>query len=217
LPLPGAIMGLVKLLAAAVRRIIRFPLVQLFIVVAVILLLQAADNDSAFGQIFSGLDKLVDSTVQLLSNAFPVKSFTKSWLTFSLMIAYVYLACLLILYVLRLAIAGIIYLVARTNAFGLRNTIARERGIAAYRAWLPFERIRPPHIPQKDWEETFAWPADNKAPYPGLARRILGASISYVILFGAAAALLQAFTPFPALTWLGELIQYLARLIHQSV
>ena len=96
-------MGLIKLLAAAVRRIIRFPLVQLFIVVAVILLLQAADENSGFGQIFNGLDKLVDGTVQLISTAFPVKSFTKSWLTFSLMIAYVYIACLLILYVLRLA------------------------------------------------------------------------------------------------------------------
>ena len=35
-----------------------------------------------------------------------------------------------------------------TSAFGLRNAIARERGIAAYRAWLPFERIRPVNIPQ---------------------------------------------------------------------
>jgi hypothetical protein len=206
-------MGLTKLLAAAARRIIRFPLVQLFIVVAVILLLQAADENSAFGQIFNGLDKLVDATVGALSTAFPVKSFTKSWLTFSLMIAYVYLACLLILYVLHVVTAILVYLVARGNLFGLRNMIARERGIAAYRAWLPFERIRPPHISQKDWEETFAWPADNSAPYPGLGRRILGEIISYVVLFAVAAALLQAFTPFPALAWLGELIQHLVRAI----
>jgi chromate transport protein ChrA len=204
-------MGLIKLLAAAVRRIIRFPLVQLFIVVAVILLLQAANENSAFGRMFNGLDKLVDGTVQLVSTVFEVKSFTKSWLTFSLMIAYVYLACLLILYVLRLATAGFVYFIARTNAFGLRNTIARERGIAAYRAWLPFERIRPPNISQKEWEETFAWPADNRPPYPGLGRRILGEITSYVVLIGLAAALLQAFTPFPALAWLGELIRHLVR------
>src|ERR1700693_1516092 len=175
-------MGLIKMLAAAVRRIIGFPLVQLLIVVAVILLLQAADDNSAFGQIFNGLDKLVDSTVRLFSTAFAVKSFTKSWLTFSLMIAYAFLACLLILSVLRLLISGIVYLVARTNALGLRNAIARERGVVAYRAWLPFERIRPNHISQGEWKETFACPANDKPPYPNLARRILNEIISYMVL-----------------------------------
>jgi hypothetical protein len=182
-------------------------------VVAVILLLQAADENSIFGKIFNGLDKFVDFTVQLSSSAFTVKSFTRSWLTFSFMIVYVYLACLLILYVLRLILAGIIYLIALTNAFGLRNAIARERGIAAYRAWLPFERIRPNHISQKEWEETFAWPPDDKPPYPSLFRRMLGETLSYVVLFAVAAILLQTLTPFPALTWLGEFIQYLARSI----
>jgi len=33
-------------------------------------------------------------------------------------------------------------LVGWSNAFGLRNAGARERGIAAYRAWVPFERIQ---------------------------------------------------------------------------
>jgi len=36
-----------------------------------------------------------------------------------------------------------------TNFLWLRNTIARERGIAAYRAWLPLERIRPADCPQE--------------------------------------------------------------------
>jgi hypothetical protein len=43
-------------------------------------------------------------------------------------------------------------LVGWPNAFGLRNAIARERGIAAYRAWLPLERIKSkcdPHIPEQ--------------------------------------------------------------------
>ena len=53
-------MGLIKLLAAPIRSLVRFPLFQLAVVVAVITLLQAADDRSAFGQIFNGLDKLVE-------------------------------------------------------------------------------------------------------------------------------------------------------------
>jgi hypothetical protein len=85
-------MGMIKLLVAPIRGIVRFPLFQLAAVVTIILLLQAADDKSAFGQIFNGLDNLVDSTVRLFSAAFNVKSFTKSWLTSGFMIAYVYLA-----------------------------------------------------------------------------------------------------------------------------
>jgi hypothetical protein len=51
-------MGMIKLLFAPIRSIVRFPLFQLAIVVAVILFLQSADENSAFGQIFNGLDKL---------------------------------------------------------------------------------------------------------------------------------------------------------------
>ena len=53
-------MGMIKLLAAPIRSIVRFPLFQLAVVVAVILLLQDADDKSALGQIFNGLDKLVE-------------------------------------------------------------------------------------------------------------------------------------------------------------
>jgi len=202
-------MGLLKLLARAVGRIFRFPLVQLLLVVAVILLLQSADETSLFGRLFTGLDRLVESTIGLLSDIFVVRAFSRSWLTFSLMICYVYLICLIILYILRLIAAGIVLVVARTNAFGLRNPIARERGIAAYRAWLPFERIRPSHISQKEWEETFAWPADNKPPYPSLARRMLTEIAGYVVLAVLAVILLQLFTPFPAVTWIAERVQSL--------
>src|ERR1043166_1253314 len=90
-------MGPVKLIVAAIGRILRFPLVQLIIVVAIILFLQAADADSTFGRIFSALDGLVESTVSMVSTVVTVRSFTRSWLTFTFMIAYVYLACLLIL------------------------------------------------------------------------------------------------------------------------
>ena len=198
-------MGMIKLLAAPIRSIARFPLFQLAVVVAVILLLQAADDKSALGQIFNGLDKLVESTVGLLSAVFNVKSFTKSWLTSSFWIGYVYLACLLILFFVSVTIRAVVDFVGWSNAFGLRNAIARERGIAAYRAWVPFERIRPVNIPQEKWEETFAWPVDNKPPYPPLAQRILRGMISYLAVILVAAVLLQVFTPFPVLTWLAAL------------
>ena len=202
-------MGMIKLLAAPIRSIVRFPLFQLAFVVAVILLLQAADDKSALGQIFNGLDKLVESTVSLLSAVFNVKSFTKSWLTSSFWIGYVYLACLLILFFVSVTIKAVVDFVGWSNAFGLRNAIARERGIAAYRAWVPFERIRPDNIPQEKWEEAFAWPANNKPPYPPLAQRVLRGVISYVTVILVAAVLLQVFTPFPALTWLSALTKRL--------
>jgi hypothetical protein len=179
----------------------------------VILLLQAADDKSAFGQIFNSLDKLVDYTVRSLSTVFNVKSFTKSWLTSGFWIAYVYFACLVILSLLRFTIRAALDLVGRSNLFWLRNAIARERGIAAYHAWVPFETIRPANIPQEKWEEAFAWPADNKPPYPPLAQRMLRGVISYVAVVLVAAVLLQVLTPFSVLTWLVELTKILFGLI----
>jgi hypothetical protein len=198
-------MGLIKQITAPIRSIVRFPLFQLAVVVALILFLQAADPASAFGRIFTGLDKLVGGTVDAFAAVFDVRSFTKSWLTSSFWIGYVYLACLLILLLLRLAIGAAVDFVGRNNAFWLRNAIARERGIAAYRAWVPFERLRPANIPQQQWEEAFAWPADNKPPYPPFAQRVLFAVISNVAVLLGLAVLLQVFTPFPVLTWLGQL------------
>ena len=202
-------MGIIRLLAAPIRTLVRFPLVQLAFVVAIILLLQAADDNSMFGQIFSGLDKLVDATVRLFSELFEVKSFTKSGLTAGLMISYVYLACLLILLLVRVVTRVLVDFIGWSNAFGLRNAIARERGIIAYCAWVPLERIRPNNVPQERWEEAFAWPANNKPPYPPLAQRILRGLLSYLTVILAAAALLQVFTPFPVLTWLGRLAKML--------
>jgi hypothetical protein len=202
-------MGIVRLLAAPIRTIVRFPLFQLAFVVAIILLLQAADDNSTFGQIFNGLDKLVDASVRLFSKLFDVKSFTRSGLTAGLMIGYVYLACLLILFLVRVATRTLVDFIGWSNAFGLRNAIARERGITAYRAWVPFEKIRPANIPQERWEEAFAWPANDKPPYPPLAQRMLHGLMSYLTVVLAAAVLLQVFTPFPVLTWLGKLVKIL--------
>jgi hypothetical protein len=192
---------MIKLILAPIRSIVRFPLLQLAIVIGVILWLQAADDKSIFGQIFNGLDKLVDATVQLFSAVFTVKSFTKSWLISGFMIAYVYLAGSLILFLVHLMISAAVDFVGRSNLLYLRNAIARERGIGAYRAWIPLERIRPAHISQREWEEAYAWPADNKPPYPPLAHRILRGVLLYGAMILIAAFLLQFFTPFPVLTW----------------
>ena len=202
-------MGPIRLLATPIRSIVRFPLFQLAVVVAIILFLQAAADNTVFGQIFNGLDDLVDATVKLFSELFQVKSFTRSGLTAGLMIARVYLVCLVLLYLVRIAIRVIVDLIGWSNVFGLRNAIARERGIAAYRAWVPFERIRPGNIPQEKWEEQFAWPADNKPPYPPLARRLVRGLISYLTVILGSAVLLQIFTPFPVLSWAGGVIKML--------
>jgi hypothetical protein len=202
-------MGMIKHMTAPLRSLVRFPLFQLAVVVIVIVWLQASDATSAFGRIFTGLDHLVDATVQVFAAVFNVRSFTKSWLTSGFWIGYVYLAGLLILFLARLAIGAVVDLVGRYNAFWLRNAIARERGIAAYRAWVPFERIRPAEIPQSVWEEAFAWPANNEPPYPPLAQRMLLAAIGNVAVVLGLAVLLQVFTPFPVLTWLGQLTKML--------
>ena len=97
-------MGMLKQITAPIRSIVRFPLFQLAIVVALILFLQAAEPASALGRVFTGLDKLVGATVDLFAAVFNVRSFTKSWLTSGFWIGYVYLACLLMLYLARLAI-----------------------------------------------------------------------------------------------------------------
>src|ERR1700737_4384233 len=203
-------MALIKSLLAPIRRIAHFPLFQFAVTVAVILWLQAADSNSVYGEIFNALDWLVDFSVKQCAAVFNVKSFTRSWLTAGFMISYVYLAGLVILFLAKLVIRAAVELVARINALGLRNAIARERGIVAYRAWLPLERIRPTNITQEKWEEMFAWPADNKPPYPSFTYRVMRGVASCVAALLIIAVLLQWFTPFPALTWLGKVARMLA-------
>jgi len=193
---------MIKLVSAPIRGLIRFPLVQFAIVVGLILWLQAADDKSIFGHIFSGLDRLVEDTVETIAAIWTIKSFTRSSLTFGFMIAYVYLAGLVILGLVRLLVVAAVDFTGRHNLFYLRNAIARERGIGAYRAWVPFERIRPPEIAQRDWEQAFAWPANNKPPYPPLGHRLLRGIFLYAAVVVIVALLLQFFTPFPILTWI---------------
>ncbi len=197
-------MGLIRLIAAPIRRLAGSRLVQLAVVVALILLLENfSGNRPLISEIADVLDKAVEDTVQLVSDHLVrLRTFSKSLLTDSVMIVYVYVACLLIFTVLRFVVMRLIDLAGLTNFLWLRNTIARERGIAAYRAWLPLERIRPADCPQEVWEEQFAWPKDNKPPYPPLRWRILREVSAYVILIVLVAVLLQLFTPFPVLSWI---------------
>jgi hypothetical protein len=201
-------MVLIRMLVAPIRRVLRFPLFQLVMVVLIILFLEATSDQPVLGQIFVGLDKLVIASVDLFGSAFDVKSFTRSFLTTGFWIGYVYLVCLLIYFSLRVGLRYLLNRIARTNAW-LRNSLARERGVAAYRAWEPLEAIRPPNIPQQKWEETYAWPPNDKPPYPPLAYRLLRDVVSYIVMILIAAALLQWFTPFPVLSWLGRLARML--------
>ena len=193
---------MIKLISAPIRGLARFPLVQFAVVIGLILWLQAADEKTMFGQIFYGLDKLVEATVQMVSAIFTVKSFTRSSLTFGFMIAYVYIGGSFALWLVRLLISAGVDFAGRHNLFYLRSTIARERGIGAYRAWVPFERIRPPDVSQREWEEAFAWPPNNRPPYPPLGHRVLRGFLFYAAVVVIGAFLLQYFTPFPVLTWI---------------
>ena len=193
---------MIKTIIAPFRAVMRFPLVQLAAVILVIFVLQAADDNSFFGQTFEGLDKLVDETVRTISAVFTIKSFTKTWLTFGFMIAYVYLAFWLMLSICGMVLRSLIDFAGRRNFLWSRNPIARSRGIAAYRAWLPLERIRPAHISQQAWEEQFAWPPDNKPPYLPLGQRVLRASVVYTFVAVLLLAGIQFFTPFHVFSWL---------------
>lgn len=194
---------MIKTLWVPFRAVLRFPLVQFAAVIALILLLQSADDNSVFGRIFEGLDALVDETVRITATLITVKSFTKSWLTFAFMIAYTYVACWVILSLCAVAFRRVVDVAGRHNFLWLRNSIARQRGISAYRAWLPLERIRPDHVSQQAWEERFAWPADNGPPYQPLGRRLLWAAVIYASGVVMVLILLQIFSPFPVLNWLG--------------
>jgi hypothetical protein len=197
-------LAVIKLLVAPLRRLARFPLFQLALAIAAVLLLQAADSGSLLGRMFSTLDWLVDLSVRQCAALFEVRSFTRSWLTMGFMIAYVYLIGLALVHMAKAALRAATAQAARWNVLGLRDAIARERGIVAYRAWLPLEEIRPAHVTQQQWEESFAWPADGNPPYPPLAHRMTRVVLTYAAAALVVLVLLQAFTPFPALTWLGE-------------
>lgn len=200
-------MGPIRLLVAPLRRIANSRLFQFAVVVAIIVLLDRYSFDYPLLRAAAdGLHRVVTATVQICSDIFRVGILTDPVLQASLTIAYVYIVCLVIFYLLRYLTRLIVDLVGWSNFLWLRSTIAHERGVAAYNAWLPLERIRPADCPQAQWEEEYAWPADNQPPYPPLPQRIARSAISYVAVFGCAAVLLQLFTPFPVITWIGNLI-----------
>jgi len=175
--------AVIRIVLAPIRRLLSSPLLHFAIVVVLIVVLEAAPNDTLLGKLSDGLDKLVDSTAQILSAAVTLKTITKSLILTAIAMAYVYVCLIAVLYVLRAAMRGLVNLAARTNFLWLRTMIARERGIAAYRAWLPLETIRPDHIPQQEWEAMYAWPPGDRPPYPPLAVRAGRTAILYALLF----------------------------------
>jgi hypothetical protein len=126
--------------------------------------------------------------------------------------AYVYLACWLILSLCAVLLEALTDIAGRHNFLWSRDIIARQRGISAYRAWLPFERIRPAHIPQRDWEEQFAWPPNNQPPYLPLRQRMLRGTLLYAAAIAIMLAALEIFTPFPILSWLASTLGRLSGL-----
>src|SRR4029453_13282195 len=86
-----------------------------------------------------------NSSSLVLSAVFNLKSFTKSWLTSSFWIGYVYLACLLILFFVSVTIRALVDFVGWSNAFGLRNAIARELSCKLVSATLN-QRFRSQHF-----------------------------------------------------------------------
>jgi hypothetical protein len=207
--LAGEIMGLIRLVATPVRVVMRSRLFQFAAVLAIVLLLDYYSFDyAALRQISSGLKAIVDATVQFFSEHFRVGILTDPVLQVGLIIAYVYVVCLIVALIVRALFRRLVDLIGRSNFLWLRRAIAQQRGIIAYRAWEPLERIRPAHIPQGQWEEAFAWPANNKPPYPPLAQRIAWAFAIYAVMLVVAAVLLQVFSPFPVLTWLGRLLGF---------
>ncbi|MGB8628673.1 MAG: hypothetical protein WCD69_04685 [Xanthobacteraceae bacterium] len=114
---------MIRLLTALIRTDVRFPLFQLAFVVAIIVLLQVPDNNSTFGQIFNGLDKLVDASAGLFSELFNVKHQIRAHSSLCLPCLFtdpVPCAC---------SRSQLWDLIGWSNAFGLRNAIAREAAL----------------------------------------------------------------------------------------
>jgi hypothetical protein len=195
-------MTFIKLLTAPIRRLLNWSVVQFFIVVAVILFFEYQDTTSIGGRIYGWLDSLVTASLGLVSRAHELRSFSRAFLTVGLTIAYGFLALWVFLEIARRIVRNAVDFAGRHNVFWLRDTIARERGIAAYRAWEPLEHIRPPEVPQLVWEERYAWPENDEPPYPSLWRRIVFECASAILVVLVVLVLLQEFTPIPALSWI---------------
>ena len=124
-------MDAIRLIVAPVRHVANSRVFQVALVIAIILSLDHYDY-AVLGSIAYGLKDLVTATVQLCSQYVRVGILTDPVLQVGLMIAYVYIVCLVTFFLLCLATAFIIDLIGSSNFLWLRSTIARERGIAAY-------------------------------------------------------------------------------------
>src|ERR1700751_2174625 len=122
-------MDAIRLIIAPVRRIANSRVFQVALVIAIILSLDHYSYDYAvLRPIAYGLKDLVTATVQLFSQYIRVGILTDPVLQVGLMIAYVYIVCLVTFFLLRLATAFIIDLIGSSNFLWLRSAIASERG-----------------------------------------------------------------------------------------
>lgn len=128
-------MGAIRLIAAPIRRVASSHLFQFAVVVAIILLLDHYSYDYAvLRPVADSLKNLVTATVQLCSDYFRVGILTDPVLQVALMIAYVYVVCLLIFFALRHAIRKTIDLVGWSNFCGCATPL---RASAASRPTKP--------------------------------------------------------------------------------
>jgi hypothetical protein len=110
-------MGAIRLVVAPFRRIANSRLFQVALVIAIILSLDHYSYDYAvLRPIAEGLKDLVTATVQLCSRYFRVGILTDPVLQVGLIIAYVYIVCLVAFFLLRLATAFIIDLIGASSA-----------------------------------------------------------------------------------------------------
>jgi hypothetical protein len=79
-----------------------------------------------------------------------------------------------------------------------RNAIARERGIAAYRAWVPFERIRPDNIPRRKNGKRHLLGRQQQTTLPSASATHTARVISYVAVILVAAVLLRSLLLCPS-------------------
>src|ERR1700734_4155511 len=109
-------MGAIRLLAAPIGRNPNSRLFPLAVVVLIILLLDHYAFDYPVLQpIADGLKTLVNATVQLCSQYFRIGILTDPVLQVGVMIAYVYVGCLLIFSLLRVVVRRLVALAGWSN------------------------------------------------------------------------------------------------------
>ena len=115
-------MGIIRLIVAPIRSIVRSWLFQFAAVLAIILLLDYYSFDYApLREISGGVKTLVDATVRFFSEHFRIGILTDPVLQVGLIIAYVYVVCLVIAFFVRIAIGWVVDFVGWSNFLWLQK------------------------------------------------------------------------------------------------